>query len=83
MRDARGMLARQEIDPLGQASGRIGYVLQPEHVADGKWHQGELEFDFRGLGAGHSVLAPRINEFSPKKGAGEYLLDDVEVLPAP
>jgi hypothetical protein len=82
MRGDRGMAIGQEIDPRGQASGRTGCVIPAEDVGDGKWHQAEFEFDFTDLRAGHSVCAPRINEFTPATGEGELLLDDVEVLPA-
>ena len=42
-----------------------------------------VEFDFRDTGAGHVVLAPRINQFTPDTGLGELLLDDVEILVKP
>jgi hypothetical protein len=83
MREANGMMPAQEIDLMGNGSGRVGYLVPTEHAGDGKWHQAEVEFDFRAAGAGHIVLAPRINQFTPGSGPGELLLDDVEVLVKP
>jgi hypothetical protein len=81
MRGERGMAGRGEVDPMGGGSGRIRYRVAPEEVGDGKWHQAEIEFDFHGLGAGHSVFAPRVNDLCPHRGPGELLFDDVEILP--
>jgi hypothetical protein len=81
MRGADGMKAAQEIDPEGNASGRISIVIGEAHLGDGKWHRVEVPFDFTDLKAGHCIIAPRINEFAAETGSGELLLDDVEVLP--
>ncbi|MGQ9651428.1 MAG: discoidin domain-containing protein [Phycisphaerae bacterium] len=61
---------------------RAGYQLPAEHVGDGRWHQGRAEFDFSSqAGVNAVIVAPRINE-QTAAAAGEWLVDDVEVISA-
>jgi hypothetical protein len=69
--------------PGGGEVRRQGYHPPRAHVGDGKWHTGAFTFDFTGDGVRQCVLAPRINEQAPRQGAGEWLIDAVEVVPAP
>jgi hypothetical protein len=51
------------------------------HYADGKWHEGKLEFDFRDIAlAHHVVFAPRLNEGSPYANPGEVSIGDVRIM---
>ncbi len=83
MRGKIGKAGNKEIDVVGGAGNRLPYRVPAEHVADGKWHEAAAEFDFVGLGADFVMVSPRINEFTPETGAGELLIDDVEVFPDP
>jgi uncharacterized repeat protein (TIGR01451 family) len=60
--------------------GRKLFIVPPEHVGDGEWHQAEIEFDFTAREDAKQVhFAPRINETTAERADGEFLLDDVEV----
>lgn len=59
---------------------RTVFIVPSEHVGDGQWHLMEIEFDFRTQSDAKLIhFAPRINETAFEKGAGEFLLDDVEI----
>lgn len=63
-----------------QEVGREIYTVPAEHVGDGKWHLATIEFNFSSREDAKQVhFAPRINEVTSEKAAGEFLLDDVEV----
>ena len=57
---------------------RQGLVPPKKHVGDGKWHQGDLNFDFSPKGVGHALIGIRINE-GGAIGNGDWLIDAVEV----
>lgn len=58
---------------------RVGYAVPPEHVGDGQWHQGVVEFDFTNRADAHSIhVAPRVNE-GGTAAPGEILFDSIEV----
>jgi len=60
--------------------GRKIFTVPSEHVGDGKWHLAEFEFYFSVRDDAKSVhFAPRINETTSEKGAGELLIDDVYI----
>jgi hypothetical protein len=61
---------------------RSKYVIPQEHIGDGRWHEGKVEFDFRKTEAKYIQIAPRINE-SPKRGAGRWIVDDIVVHKIP
>jgi hypothetical protein len=59
---------------------RLVYTVPPESVGDDQWHEAEIEFDFRTRDDAKFIhFAPRLNETTTDKGAGEFLIDDVEV----
>ncbi|MDM8006026.1 MAG: discoidin domain-containing protein [Phycisphaerae bacterium] len=70
------------VDDDGVEAARAGYQLPAEHIGDGQWHQGRAEFDFSSHANAKAVIvAPRINE-QTTVAAGEWLVDDVEVVSA-
>jgi len=68
------------MDEKGQSEvGRVQYVVPAEHVGDGHWHEGVLEFDFSSTKTARYVhAAPRVNE-GGRASIGEILFDDIVV----
>jgi hypothetical protein len=66
------------LNAQGAEIKRVAWNPPAEHVGDGLWHEGELEFGFPGLQVGSILVAPRINEATAKTGEAEWLLDAVE-----
>jgi hypothetical protein len=68
------------LDSVRQETARVSVAVPREHVGDGRWHLGKVEFDFGAdLRTGKVFVAPRINETPTDPGAskqGEWLLDD-------
>lgn len=78
-------LALYAIGLAGLGGGEVtrqGLVPPKKHVGDGKWHQGDLNFDFSPKGVGHALIGIRINE-GGAIGNGDWLIDAVEVYFAP
>jgi hypothetical protein len=60
---------------------RKRYYIPHEHIGDGVWHEGEIDFDFRGVPtADYSIFAARINEGCPKPAGGSLLFRSVKVI---
>jgi hypothetical protein len=60
---------------------RKRFYIPHEHIGDGKWHEGGIDFDFRGVPtAKYSIFAARINEGCPKPGPGKLLLRGIKVI---
>ncbi len=63
---------------------RAVYTIPAEHVGDGKWHQGLIEYNYLNSSTASVIVAARINEGGGgTRGPGELLLDDVEVAKLP
>lgn len=62
----------------GEGGGaRVAFTVPESHVADGRWHEAELGFDYqRDPAVVKTIVAPRINEGGPV-GEGEWLIDDI------
>jgi len=59
---------------------RAAWTVPVKYIGDGKWHLGELEFDFTAYTAVAAVVAaPRVNENSIS-AEGDWLIDDFECL---
>lgn len=71
-----------EVDPDNAYSPyRKRYHIPHAHIGDGKWHEAELEFDFRDIPtAAYSIFAIRINEGCPKPGSGKILARSIKIL---
>jgi hypothetical protein len=69
-------------DPRNAFSPFRQRVVPPlGHYADGRWHEGELEFDLRDIAlAHHVVFAPRINEGSSYASPGEVSIRNVRIV---
>ena len=64
----------------GEVPGRIAFKVPKEHVADGQWHAGSLDFDFTTNSAvGGILIGPRVNE-ATTAAEGEWLIDDIECI---
>lgn len=62
--------------------GRAQFIIPKEHIGDGKWHRGDLKFDFiNNLNVEKVLIGVRINE-SGMAGAGHLLVDDISLKPA-
>ncbi len=61
----------------GAEVDRQSFSPQNPPVGDGQWHTVNVEFRFSN--ASQSLVALRINEGTPKVGAGDWLIDDIEV----
>jgi hypothetical protein len=66
--------------PDGAEMTRTGFVPPSDHVADDKWHEQVLHYDFAAQGLSTVLIAPRVNEQAAKPGGGEWLIDDVAVF---
>jgi hypothetical protein len=68
------------LDSVDQETARAAAPVPREHVGDGRWHQGKVDFDFGAdLRTEKVFVAPRINEAPSDLGmdeGGEWLLDD-------
>jgi hypothetical protein len=64
--------------PQGSEVKREGFIPPKEHVGDGHWHEGHVEFNYSAQRARHCLVAPRVNE-SVKRGQGDWLIAAVEV----
>jgi hypothetical protein len=78
------------LNSAGQETARVGATVPQDHVGDGQWHQGKLNFEFGARPGTEKVfVAARINETSSGRiteQEGEWLLDDfvcVETLRGP
>ncbi len=67
------------LSPGGKETVRTGWTVPSDHVGDGQWHQGTIDFDFSSAQNSSILIAPRINELS-QVGDGEWLLDDFECI---
>lgn len=61
----------------GNEVDRKSYSPPASHAGDGQWHT--ASFEFRLSTASQCLVALRINEGTPKVGAGDWLLDDMAV----
>lgn len=60
-----------------EVPGRTRFRVPAEHVGDGRWHEGTVDFDFTANPAVTAILpAPRINE-ATEGGAGIWLIDEI------
>lgn len=60
---------------------RKRYYVKHAHIGDGKWHKGEIEFDFHDIpGASYSIFAARVNEGCPKPGPGSIQIRNVQII---
>jgi hypothetical protein len=53
--------------------------LVPAEQSGGEWQEASIDFDFRATAATRCYISLRINEGTPSRAAGEWLLDAVEV----
>jgi len=59
---------------------RIRHFIPHHHIADGTWHTGRVEFDFRQTPtASYAICAARINEGCPRPAGGVLMIRNVRV----
>jgi hypothetical protein len=81
--DADGAnLAAHVLAVDGAGGGQVdrrSYRPPTEHVGDGEWHEAVIDFDFASEGVRQCRVALTVNEGAAGTGAGEWLIDGVEV----
>lgn len=63
---------------LREEGTRAKFTVPKIYIADNKWHEGEIRYDFSKAVARYVIIAPRVNE-SDYKGAGEWIIDDIKL----
>jgi len=83
--DAEGNLVFYVIpmdDEMKECAAKAAFIIPREHIGDGMWHRGYIEFDFGNTRAKYAQIAPRINE-SQRRGPGHWIVDDIAVKKIP